>query len=61
MPKDLIQIDVSKDRDDRRVKHASFSVNKKHIDFPLKAVQLSSSNQNETSIASSEIDRKLIN
>ena len=61
MPKDLIQIDVSKDRDDRRAKHASFSVNKKHIDFPLKAVQLSSSNQNETSIASSEIDRKLIN
>ncbi|MCX6652440.1 MAG: hypothetical protein NT137_03690 [Methanomassiliicoccales archaeon] len=61
MSRARIGIDARKDRDDRRAKHTRVTINRKRVDLPLKAANISTESQIETDIAKKQVERTIIN
>jgi hypothetical protein len=61
MPKTQIQLKTTKDDSQRRAKHTRLEINKKRGDFPLKAANTSSANDDEISIAARQLGRTVVN
>ena len=61
MPKEMIEIDTTKDQESRRAKRTKVKINSKNVEFPLKATNISTDNQQEFIIAQKELDRTTVN